>query len=386
MFKNPDKSLNNAVQKRHWTRLTKACNQNCLFCLDKESQDGVILPLSEIRKDLRKGREEGAKRAILSGGEATIHPEFIAIVKMAKKIGYGHVQVITNGLKLSDPDFFDAAVKAGIDEMTFSIHGHNSELHDRLVGAKGAFIKVLKALKNTKKYPGLIVSIDICVNGLNYKYLPEMVKMFIDSGFYEFDLLHIIPFGTAWENKDTMLFDVEKALPYLHRAFEFSKDKRVHIWTNRLPARYLEGYENLIQDPAKITDEAAGRAEMFEDFFKKNREFYCKGERCRYCFLEKFCVDLRKLKNDKKLLPESRPKCLNKIFPAKTGAALALKSVFNGEKVDMEKFVDFYVKRRYFVKSLRCKKCGEYENCSGAPVKLIKEEGFKILNAIVRGK
>lgn len=375
-----------AAQKRHWTRLTKVCNQNCLFCLDKEAQNGTVLPLETVKKDLEKGYKEGARRAILSGGEATIHPKFIEAVKMAKKIGYDHIQVITNGLKLSDSGFFGAAVKAGIDEVTFSIHGHNSELHDKLVGAKGAFIKVLKALKNAKKYPGLIVSIDICVNGLNYRHLPEMMKMFIGSGFYEFDLLHIIPFGAAWKNKSDMLFDVEKALPYLHRAFEFSKDKRVHAWTNRLPARYLEGYENLIQDPAKITDETAGRSGMFEDFFKKNGEFYCKGERCHYCFLEKFCADLRKLKRDKKLLPEIWPKCLDKINRPKNGSRIALKSVFNGEKVNMEKFVDFYVNKRYFVKSLRCEKCEKRENCSGAPIKLIKEKGFKILSATVRGK
>lgn len=372
--------MDDSAQKRHWVRLTKICNQNCLFCLDKELQNGTVLTMSEIKKDLQRGHKEGARRAILSGGEATVHPEFIKIVKLAKKLGYEHVQVISNGLKLSDPDFFDEAIKAGIDEMTFSIHGHKSELHDRLVGVKGAFIKAIRALKNTKKYPNLIVSIDVCINGLNYKHLPEMVKMFIDSGFYEFDLLHIIPFGTAWKNKELMFFDVEKALPYLHKAFEFSKDKRVHIWTNRLPAQYLEGYENLIQDPHKISDEVAGRAEMFEDFFKKNKEFYCKGERCQYCFLEKFCTDLRKLKKDKKLPYENWPGCIQKADSLKRNLGISLKDVFDGRKVDMKKFTDFFIKERYFVKSLDCKKCKGYKNCSGAPVKMIKEKGFKIMD------
>lgn len=372
--------IDDAAQKRHWARLTKVCNQNCLFCLDKESQDGTILSIKEIEKDLQKGYKDGARRVILSGGEATVHPDFLKIARLARNIGYDHIQVISNGLKLSDPDFFDEAIKAGIDEMTFSIHGHNSELHDKLVGVKGAFIKAIKALKNTKKYPNLIVSIDICINGLNYKYLPEMIKMFIDSGFYEFDLLHIIPFGTAWKNKNLMFFDAEKALPYLHKAFEFSKDKKVHIWTNRLPAQYLEGYEDLIQDPVKIADEVAGRVEMFEDFFKKNKEFYCKGERCQYCFLEKFCSDLRKLKIDKKLDYENWPQCISKADSLKRDSSIVLKDIFDGKEVIMKKFTNFFIKERYFVKSLSCKKCKEYKNCSGAPIKIIKEKGFKILN------
>ena len=369
-------------QQRHWVRLTSVCNQNCLFCLDKEAQDGTIVPVKEITDDLRRGRKEGAERGILSGGEATIHPDFFTIVKRAKKEGYAHVQVISNGQRLSSPEFFDAAVRAGVDEMTFSIHGHTSALHDMLVGVEGAFIRALRALKNTKKYPDLIVSIDICINGLNYKYLPEMVEMFIKAGFYEFDLLHIIPFSSAWENRKILFFDVEKALPYLHKAFSFSKDPRVHIWTNRLPAHYLEGYERLIQDPSKIMDEVAGRTEMFDDFFKKGREFYCRGERCTYCFLEKFCTDLRSFKKNKILDPEKWPTCISKADSLKRGDALALKDVYDGKKVNMKKFVAFYIKERYFVKSLRCKKCKESKHCSGAPVALMKERGFKILRTI----
>lgn len=370
---------NTALQKRHWVRLTKVCNQNCLFCLDKEAQDGTILPLAEIKKDLQKGYSDGARRVILSGGEATIHPDFLTIVMLAKKIGYAHVQVISNGLKLSDPRFFDDAVKAGVDEMTFSIHGHTSELHDRLVGVRGAFVKAVTALKNTKKYLKLIVSIDICINGMNYKYIPHMVKMFIDAGFYEFDLLHIIPFSSAWENRKIMLFDVEKALPYLHKAFAFSKDERVHIWTNRLPAQYLEGYERLIQDPSKIMDEVAGRAEMFDDLFKKGKEFYCKGERCRYCFLEKFCGDLERLRRDGALFPEEWPHCVDKADSPKRAPSISLKDIFNGKTVDMGRFVDFYIRERYFVKSLRCRSCAEHARCSGAPLTMVKDKGFSIL-------
>lgn len=374
------------AQKRHWVRLTKVCNQNCLFCLDKEAQDGTIVSMTEIKKDLQKGYDAGARRAILSGGEATIHPDFLTIVALAKKIGYTHIQVISNGLRLSDPRFFDDVVKAGVDEMTFSIHGHTSELHDKLVGVRGAFVKAITALKNTKKYPGLIVSIDICINGLNYTYIPQMVRMFIDSGFYEFDLLHIIPFSSAWENRKVMLFDVEKALPYLHKAFAFSKDSRVHIWTNRLPAQYLEGYERLIQDPSKIMDEVAGRAEMFDDLFKKGKEFHCKGERCKYCFLEKFCRDLEKLRSNKTLPPEAWSRCLDKADSPKRAPAISLEDVFDGKTVDMKRFVDFYIKERYFVKSLRCRSCTEYARCSGAPLAIIKEKGFGVLRVQGRKK
>lgn len=365
------------MQKRHWVRLTRICNQNCLFCLDKEAQDGSILSLKEIEADLKNGYNSGAKRVVLSGGEPTIHPQFIEIIKLAKKIGCEHIQAITNGLKLSDENFFDCAVKAGLNEITVSIHGHTSAIHDKLVGAKGAFIKALKTLKNSKKYPNLIVSIDVCINKLNIRHLPEIIKTFINAGFYEFDLLHIIPFGSAWENRKLLFFDIEKELPHLHKALAFSKDKKVHIWTNRLPAQYLEGYENLIQDPHKLLDEANGRKKQFDDFFKKNKKLFCCGQRCQYCFLEKFCSDAEKLKKDSGLSSENSPKCIN--APTKK-KRIKLEDMFDGHAVDMDKFIEFYINERYFIKSLKCKKCKYFAECAGAPINLIRENGFKAID------
>lgn len=369
----------NTAKKRYWVRLTKICNQDCLFCLDKEAQDDTTLSVKEIETDLKNGYNAGARRVILSGGEPTIHPRFVEIIKLAKKIGYEHVQAITNGLKLSDQKFFDSAVKAGLNEVTVSIHGHTSILHDKLVGVKGAFVKALKTLRNSKKYPNLIVSIDVCINKLNIRHLPEIIKTFINAGFYEFDLLHIIPFGSAWENRKLLFFDMEKELPHLHKALDFSKDKRVHIWTNRLPAQYLEGYEELIHDPVKIHDEINGRIELFNDFFRENKPLYCFGERCQYCFLQNFCQDLIKIKNGEELNSVKRPICLGKFEFQKEVHHLSLKEIFDGQIVDMKKFTEFYIKERYYVKSLRCKNCKEYNECDGAHIDLIKKNGFNIL-------
>jgi len=368
----------NTSKEKHWVRLTKTCNQDCLFCLDKELQDGTALPMKEIEVDLKSGFDDGARRVVLSGGEPTIHTQFIEIIKLAKKIGYEHIQLITNGLKLSDDDFFKAAEMAELNEITVSIHGHNSVIHDKLVGLKGAFIKVLKTLKNAKKYPDLIISIDVCINKLNIRHLPEIIKTFIDAGFYEFDLLYIIPFGSAWENRKLLFFDIKKELPHLHKALDFSKDKKIHIWTNRLPAQYLEGYENLIQDPHKLLDEVKGRKKQFDDFFKKNKKIFCRGERCQYCFLQNFCQDLIKVKNGETLNCVSWPMCLGKPKFQKETHQLSLKDIFDDQIVDMKKFADFYIEERYYIKSLRCGGCKMYNKCDGAHIGLIKERGFKI--------
>ena len=124
-----------------------ACNSKCVFCLDAEAQDGRILAFDDITVEIDRGRiEKSATRIVLSGGEASIHPRFADCVRYAKAAGYGWVQTVTNGVRYADRDFYWAAVEAGLDEITFSLHGHTPELHDRLTRTKNGFASLMKAM------------------------------------------------------------------------------------------------------------------------------------------------------------------------------------------------------------------------------------------------
>ena len=57
-----------ATEKRQWVRLTRRCNNHCLFCLDTGAMDGGLTPADEVRRKLEEGRSQGATRLILSGG------------------------------------------------------------------------------------------------------------------------------------------------------------------------------------------------------------------------------------------------------------------------------------------------------------------------------
>ena len=133
--------------RKHWVRLVTACNSRCVFCLDTDTPRNVYLSDDEIHRELKRGRDElKADKVILSGGEGSIHPKFIDYVRYARDLGYSRVQTVTNGFMFSKRDFFLAAVEAGLGEITFSLHGHTPELHDRLTGTQGAFHKLMKGM------------------------------------------------------------------------------------------------------------------------------------------------------------------------------------------------------------------------------------------------
>src|SRR5678816_3911279 len=133
--------------RKHWVRLVTACNSRCVFCLDTDTPRNVYLLEPDVKQEIKRGRDElNADKIILSGGEGSIHPKFVDFVRYAREIGYSRVQTVTNGYMFAKRDFYLAAVEAGLGEITFSLHGHTPELHDRLTGVEGAFDRLMKGM------------------------------------------------------------------------------------------------------------------------------------------------------------------------------------------------------------------------------------------------
>ncbi len=280
-----------AHEKRNWVRLTFDCNDRCVFCLDAHTHDGTNRARDEIKAQILDGRRKGAQRLILSGGEPTIHPDYVQFIKLGRLAGYGKIQTVTNGRMFAYRDFLTKCIDAGLGEITFSIHGPNARIHDALVGTKGAFEQEVRGLQHALDDGRVIVNIDVCVNKGNVKVLPEILAKFTAMGVKEYDLLHVIPFGRAYtEGKETLFYDLEEMRPYLLEAFAYSERPDMHIWLNRFPVQHLEGFEHLIQDPYKLGDEVRGRKEEYAQLLDKGIALDCRApDRCRHCYLEPLC-------------------------------------------------------------------------------------------------
>ncbi len=299
---NPDAGLDEkllehedaAHEKRNWVRLTFDCNNHCVFCLDTLTHDGQMRDRDEVKQQILDGAKKGAQRLILSGGEPTMHPNYVDFIRLGKAAKYRKIQTVTNGRAFAYKQFLTRCLDAGLDEITFSIHGPNARIHDALVGAKGAFEQEVQGLQYALEDGRPIVNIDVVINRGNVKHLKTILEKFIAMGVREYDLLHVIPFGNAFkEGKDILFYDLEEMRPYLLEAFAFSKRPDVHIWLNRFPVQHLEGYESLIQDPYKLNDEAKGRKEEFHRLLTEGVDLDCREpSRCKLCYLQNVCDTL----------------------------------------------------------------------------------------------
>jgi MoaA/NifB/PqqE/SkfB family radical SAM enzyme len=279
-----------ATEKRFWLKISRVCNNRCLFCLDSDQQDGVFNDFDDLVRSIREARSGGAERLILSGGEPTIHPRFADLVAAATGAGYTWVQAISNGRMFAYGDFARKVVRASLREVTVSMHGHTPELHDRLTGIPGAFGQSVAGIRNLLGL-GCLVTVDVVINDLNHAHLPAIVKTFEKLGVKEFDLLHITPFGRAYSRNFKTLFGADYA-GSIAKAIAAGKKLGCTMWTNRVPPEMLEGLETFIQDPHKLIDEVRGRRLLFDEVIAGKAMRCEKKDRCRRCFVKDLCPRL----------------------------------------------------------------------------------------------
>lgn len=406
-------------QNRIWVRISAACNNKCVFCLDSDAQNGKLIPEDTVKKQIKEWYKEWYEnRVIISWWEASINPKFPEYIRYAKEIWYDRVQTVTNGNMFANEQFCQKVFDAGLEEVTFSFHWHNATLHDYLVAVPWAFKKSLKGLVYIKKYyPHIIINVDIVVNKVNVDFLPDIVKFFMKLWVYEFDILQIIPFGRGFsENKQKLFYNIQEHIEALHETWKLSKIPGMYMWTNRFHPEAFEWYEDLIQDPRKIKSEVMGESyDMFSPFIQSGWEKkpQCFWEACEFCFQNQFCHDFLDFKNAKPLQNKENYIVIHwEEFPSqvfeKYGKTkeefisylqTAQKEVLNIPKClwwswiyeiyndikweqSLEDYTKKYIVNLYRKKSLHCSSCKYDAECKGIHINFIRSYGFDILQPI----
>src|ERR1041384_5586471 len=98
--------------RKHWVRLATAGNSRGVVCLENEPPAEVYLLENDVKKEIKRGRDElNADKIILSGGEGSIHPKFVDFVRYARDIGYSRHQTVTNAYMFAKREFYLKAVE-----------------------------------------------------------------------------------------------------------------------------------------------------------------------------------------------------------------------------------------------------------------------------------
>lgn len=202
----------------------KACNNKCVFCLDglPKREDRSYMPLGEMKDEITSWYRAGHRSLGFLGGEPTTCPWLPQAMAHARDLGFSRIAIATNATKLRKEYYLDRLIDAGLTRVTVSSHGHTAKLEDALTRVPGNFAKKQTALKLlvAKRDQGKLadnVSVNIVVNGWNYRYLGHMLKYFYGLGLDDVRANFIRSEGYADEDW-TLTPQYADVVPYLMKA------------------------------------------------------------------------------------------------------------------------------------------------------------------------
>ena len=150
--------------------ITSSCNLTCPMCYAASAPGGRHLSLDECKRAFDRLVEvEGRPEVLqLSGGEPTIHPEFVAILDDAVSRPIDYVMINTNGLRFArDPALVDAVARHRRRvEVYLQFDGFSDEVYARLRGERLLQTKLaaIDALGKAGVNTTLVTTLDAGVN------------------------------------------------------------------------------------------------------------------------------------------------------------------------------------------------------------------------------
>ena len=182
--------------------LSYACPNHCWFCSEDHRMERFReFPVSYPRvvAVLRRHVERGVNSVLLTGGEPTIHPRFVDILVVARKLAL-RTSTSTNSIMLSREPFARQVLPL-LDECMFSLHGPTAAVHEDMTRRAGSFDQVVQAARLARVVmPDLAVCVNIVLTRRNADHLGDTVALAVDLGASLIVVSNVSPEGRGLDH------------------------------------------------------------------------------------------------------------------------------------------------------------------------------------------
>jgi uncharacterized radical SAM superfamily Fe-S cluster-containing enzyme len=164
--------------------LTNRCNLSCPICFANANVQGYIYEpdfnaIVGMLEQLRSYRPVPASAVQFTGGEPTIHPDFLKIVRKTREMGFSHIQIASNGITLADPDFALACAEAGLHTVYLQFDGIDDNIYEFTRG-RGLIDIKRRAIESVHRAGMKICLVPTIVRGINDDQVPKILQFAID--------------------------------------------------------------------------------------------------------------------------------------------------------------------------------------------------------------
>jgi len=224
--------------------LTNNCNLSCIHCI-RNDKSNTTLSNEEI-DILFKNIDFKDNHILLTGGEPSLHPNFIDILdKVSKRAN--KITICTNGI---NNYYFERIKNSKNFHLQFSIDG-SREYHNKIRGLN-SYDKILENIQLAEKY-NIRHSVSTVVNKLNINSMEEMLNdlsKVLKRGYIRFNIQ--MNFGNSSE-KD--LLNIKEWNNFVNNILKYRKNFPVPIRANKLFD--FEAIEHLSDDELSFLSKKA---------------------------------------------------------------------------------------------------------------------------------
>jgi uncharacterized radical SAM superfamily Fe-S cluster-containing enzyme len=165
--------------------LTNRCDLKCPICFANANVSGYVYEPSyeevvDMLKSFRSEQPVAGRVIQFSGGEPTLHPRFLDIVRAAKKLGFSHIQIASNGINLSDPKFAEECGKAGLHTVYLQFDGLSDSVYTKTRGRPLWEVKE-RAIESIRRSGVKIVFVPTIVKGFNDNEVGKILRYALDN-------------------------------------------------------------------------------------------------------------------------------------------------------------------------------------------------------------
>jgi MoaA/NifB/PqqE/SkfB family radical SAM enzyme len=238
------------LSQRGDIRLGYRCNARCGFCYYQDKLDTPVElePTTEqLANRLRVLREHGATEVEFTGGEPTIRADLADLVRLARRLGFVNVSIITNGLRLAKLAYAEEIVAAGANDFLFSIHGHDAPLHDQHTALRGSFAKIIQAVVNVRAL-GARIRATTTVTGRNHAHLEQILDLLIGLNVACVHFAVFSPVAQAQGTDEGLKVRYSDAAESIKRAIDRHRDRLPPLSVKYIPFCFMRGYEQYVMN------------------------------------------------------------------------------------------------------------------------------------------
>jgi len=165
--------------------LTNRCNLTCPVCFANANAAGYLYEPSfdevvDMLTAIANQKPVRANMVQFSGGEPTVRPDFLDIVRKARDMDFEYIQVNTNGIKMAEFEFAKAAKEAGVQNLYLQFDGVSDDVYKK-TRSKELYDYKLRTIENCRELQMDVILVVTLVKGFNDHQVGDILKFGIKN-------------------------------------------------------------------------------------------------------------------------------------------------------------------------------------------------------------